>query len=203
MNSCAAPRSSRRCGWRRFVDLHNTVIPREGGVSSTPRVELAAMPRSTGSSALRTMTDPGSICPATNSPSNMTAAPFCGWQIQDNGASVQGALEDAVKAICGERVRVHGAGRTDAGVHALGQVAHCDIAKHFAPGRFRDGAQRASAAASDRRAQRRDRARYVRGAVLGDRSGTTSIASQSPRQSRARHRPGLAAAAAARHRRDA
>src|SRR5258707_7881032 len=65
--------------------------------------------------------------------------PFCGWQIQENGASVQGALEAAVKAICGEDVRVHGAGRTDAGVHALAQVAHCDIAKHFVPGRFRDG----------------------------------------------------------------
>ena len=66
-------------------------------------------------------------------------APYCGWQIQDNGASVQGALETAVKAICGETVRVHGAGRTDAGVHALAQVAHCDIAKHFVPGRLRDG----------------------------------------------------------------
>jgi tRNA pseudouridine38-40 synthase len=66
-------------------------------------------------------------------------APFCGWQLQDNGASVQGALETAVKAICGEQVRVHGAGRTDAGVHALAQVAHCDIEKHFVPGRFRDG----------------------------------------------------------------
>src|SRR3954465_14465707 len=66
-------------------------------------------------------------------------APFCGWQIQENGASVQGALEQAVKAICGEPVPFHCAGRPDAGVHALAQVAHCDIAKHFVPGRFRDG----------------------------------------------------------------
>jgi tRNA pseudouridine38-40 synthase len=65
--------------------------------------------------------------------------PFSGWQIQDIALTVQGALETAVKAICGEDVRVHGAGRTDAGVHALAQVAHCDIAKHFVPGRFRDG----------------------------------------------------------------
>jgi tRNA pseudouridine38-40 synthase len=65
--------------------------------------------------------------------------PFSGWQVQDNAVTVQGTLEGAVKAICGEDVRVHGAGRTDAGVHALAQIAHCDIAKHFAPGRIRDG----------------------------------------------------------------
>ena len=65
--------------------------------------------------------------------------PFCGWQYQDNGPSVQGALEAAVTAITGEIVRVNGAGRTDAGVHALGQVAHLDLEKPIAPGKLRDG----------------------------------------------------------------
>jgi len=54
--------------------------------------------------------------------------PFVGWQRQDNGPSIQAALEAAVMAFCGERVQVQGAGRTDAGVHALGQVAHLDLA---------------------------------------------------------------------------
>jgi len=63
---------------------------------------------------------------------------FVGWQRQDNGPSIQGALEDAIEQLCGERVTVHGAGRTDAGVHALGQVAHFDIAKEFSPARVRD-----------------------------------------------------------------
>jgi tRNA pseudouridine38-40 synthase len=66
-------------------------------------------------------------------------SPFSGWQIQDNALTVQGAMEAAVKAMSGEDVRVHGSGRTDAGVHALAQVAHCDIAKPFAPDRLRDG----------------------------------------------------------------
>ena len=63
---------------------------------------------------------------------------FVGWQRQDNGPSVQGALEDAIEQLCGERVTVHGAGRTDAGVHALGQVAHFDLEKEFTPERMRD-----------------------------------------------------------------
>lgn len=58
---------------------------------------------------------------------------FVGWQRQDNGMSVQQAIEDAVFKTCAETVTVQGAGRTDAGVHATGQVAHCDIEKEFAP----------------------------------------------------------------------
>jgi tRNA pseudouridine38-40 synthase len=55
--------------------------------------------------------------------------PFVGWQVQENGASVQGVLTAAVAAFCGESVHVQGAGRTDAGVHALGQVAHIVLAR--------------------------------------------------------------------------
>ncbi len=64
--------------------------------------------------------------------------PFVGWQRQENGPSVQQALEEAVEAFCQERVVVHGAGRTDAGVHALGQVAHIEIAKDAPPDKVRD-----------------------------------------------------------------
>ena len=64
--------------------------------------------------------------------------PFVGWQRQANGPSVQQALEEAIEAFCGETAQVLGAGRTDAGVHALGQVAHVDLAKGTAPDTVRD-----------------------------------------------------------------
>jgi tRNA pseudouridine38-40 synthase len=63
---------------------------------------------------------------------------FVGWQRQDNGPSIQESLERAVHGFCGETVTVASAGRTDAGVHALGQVAHLDIEKEVAPDKLRD-----------------------------------------------------------------
>jgi tRNA pseudouridine38-40 synthase len=65
-------------------------------------------------------------------------APFVGWQRQANGMSVQQRLEEAVAAINGARAAIHGAGRTDAGVHALGQVAHVDMARDWRVDRLRD-----------------------------------------------------------------
>ncbi|MAZ02080.1 MAG: tRNA pseudouridine(38-40) synthase TruA [Sneathiella sp.] len=51
-----------------------------------------------------------------------------GWQRQKNGPSVQQHIEEAIHRFCGEEVRIQGAGRTDAGVHALGQVANFKLA---------------------------------------------------------------------------
>jgi len=56
-----------------------------------------------------------------------------GWQRQENGLSVQEILETAAERFCGKRVTVHGAGRTDAGVHALAQVAHLDLPREANP----------------------------------------------------------------------
>ena len=60
-------------------------------------------------------------------------AGLVGWQRQANGLSVQEALETAIAKFCAERATVHGAGRTDAGVHALAQTAHLDLARRVAP----------------------------------------------------------------------
>jgi tRNA pseudouridine38-40 synthase len=64
--------------------------------------------------------------------------PFQGWQRQENGPSVQAALEAAAEALDEAPVTAIGAGRTDAGVHALGQVAHLDLRKILRPDTVRD-----------------------------------------------------------------
>lgn len=65
--------------------------------------------------------------------------PFVGWQIQATGSSVQGVLAAAIESMTQQHVTVQGAGRTDAGVHARGQVAHVDLARAWRPDKLRDG----------------------------------------------------------------
>lgn len=63
---------------------------------------------------------------------------YHGWQVQDNAHTVQAELEKAILRITGERVRITGSGRTDTGVHALGQVAHFDTSSMISAEKFRN-----------------------------------------------------------------
>ena len=64
--------------------------------------------------------------------------PFVGWQRQANGLSVQEAVETAIESLTGTRAPIQAAGRTDAGVHATGQVVHVDLARDWRGDRLRD-----------------------------------------------------------------
>ena len=61
-----------------------------------------------------------------------------GWQRQTNGPSVQALIEEAAQNFCGQKTECTGAGRTDAGVHALGQVAHLDFVTDYPAETVRD-----------------------------------------------------------------
>ena len=58
---------------------------------------------------------------------------YVGWQRQENGPSVQGAIEKAILSASGDAVSIRGAGRTDSGVHAMGQVVHADLSREWSP----------------------------------------------------------------------
>jgi tRNA pseudouridine38-40 synthase len=111
-------------------------------------------------------------------------APFVGWQRQENGLSVQEALEGALFAMTGERATAHGAGRTDAGVHALGQVAHVDLERDWDPFRLSEGLNAllkphpvaivgADSAAADFDARRSATARHYRYRIVNRRAPLT------------------------------
>jgi tRNA pseudouridine38-40 synthase len=107
-----------------------------------------------------------------------------GWQRQDNGPSVQQALEEAVRGFCGEAVASVAAGRTDAGVHALGQVVHIDLAKETDGETVRDALNfhlkphavavlRAERVAGDFHARFSARARLYRYRIVNRRAALT------------------------------
>jgi tRNA pseudouridine38-40 synthase len=104
-----------------------------------------------------------------------------GWQRQANGISVQAILECAVERYCGRRITVHGAGRTDAGVHALGMTAHLDLPRADSPDKIRGALNhharpaavailRAEPVAPDFDARRSARARVYRYRILNRRA---------------------------------
>lgn len=65
---------------------------------------------------------------------------YAGWQVQPNGDTIQERVEEALAKVIREKIRIHGSGRTDAGVHARGQVAHFDIGSNLPLKNIRDGA---------------------------------------------------------------
>jgi tRNA pseudouridine38-40 synthase len=107
-----------------------------------------------------------------------------GWQRQPNGLSVQEILETAFARFCGEAVTVWGAGRTDAGVHALAQAAHVDLPRPYPPETIRDAVNyhcspqrvalaEAAEAAADFDARRMARRRHYRYRILNRRAPPT------------------------------
>tara|TARA_B110000438_G_scaffold271966_1_gene290299 strand:- start:3107 stop:3841 length:735 start_codon:yes stop_codon:yes gene_type:complete len=64
---------------------------------------------------------------------------YVGWQRQENGMSIQESIENSIHKLTGEKITLFGAGRTDAGVHAIGQVAHFSLKKNFYTKNIRDG----------------------------------------------------------------
>ena len=126
--------------------------------------------------------------------------PYAGWQRQTGQHSVQAAIEQAVLGFCGETVSLRGAGRTDAGVHAAGQVAHLDLAKDWPDETVRDAVnahlRMAGEAVSVTAATKV--LRRVRRALLGDRAALSLPHPQPARAAGAGKEQGMVGAGSAR-----
>ena len=118
---------------------------------------------------------------------------YAGWQRQAGQHSVQAAIEQAIKGFCGEDVTIRGAGRTDAGVHATGQVAHLDLARDWPADTVRDAvnAHLQMAGGDGQRACRVDRCGRFRCALLGGRPALSLPDRQSPFAAGARSEEGM------------
>ena len=129
--------------------------------------------------------------------------PFVGWQRQANGPSVQQAIEEAIAAFSGETVVVKGAGRTDAGVHALGQVAHLDLARDWPADTVRDAVNAHLRPAPIAILAAEAVAERFRRTFLGDEAPLPLPHPRPPAAAGARRGPGLARPLAARRGGDA
>ena len=118
--------------------------------------------------------------------------PFVGWQRQTNGLAVQQVVEEALGAIDGGPVTIRGAGRTDAGVHATGQVAHVDLAKEWDPYHLREAVNARMRPAPCRRGAGLPCRRQTSTHATRRRSGTisTSSATGAPRSRSTPSAPG-------------
>jgi len=121
-----ARRSQKTQGTRRVLDAHLTIGCGQGALRllEVQRPGKAPMPAADFLRGVRLGEEPclpRKPMPRFKLTLEYDGAPFVGWQRQTNGLSVQEVIETALEALCGERVRIRGAGRTDTGVHALGR----------------------------------------------------------------------------------
>ena len=124
--------------------------------------------------------------------------PFAGWQIQADQPTVQGVLTTAIEALSGEKTPVQGAGRTDAGVHARGQVAHVDLTKDWETDTVRDALNAHLRPHPVAILSARAGGGRLQCPHLGDQTPLPLPHHQPPRRSDARRRSRLAGAAPAR-----
>ena len=213
----APGRRAGRCGSRRCFRASRRARARPGEVlddapadrlrrgrgahaARPARRPRARRPRTTSCAASRVARRAARLMPRYRLTLEYDGGPYNGFQAQGDLPSVQASIERAVKAFCGEALRLQAAGRTDAGVHASGQVVHIDLDKRLGARRGARRPQRPSGPRADRGARRQPGAGRLPRPLLRQRRGAISIASSTARPAGAGARPGLAREEAARRR---